>query len=129
MKKIKEVKTFDERKEELLVLGKKEGFITFEQLAEALKGLDIDSDALDELYNLFIENGITVVSGEENSGVEAAGPENVKEEEVELLTDEDLTKDINISDKFFFFIIFLLCFGRTIFTLSYMFIMWKSRRY
>ena len=28
MKKIKEVKTFDERKEELLVLGKKEGFIT-----------------------------------------------------------------------------------------------------
>ena len=98
MKKIKEVKTFDERKEELLVLGKKEGFITFEQLAEALKGLDIDSDALDELYNLFIENGITVVSGEENSGGEAAGPENVKEEEVELLTDEDLTKDININD-------------------------------
>lgn len=98
MKKIKEVKTFDERKEELLVLGKKEGFITFEQLAEALKGLDIDSDALDELYNLFIENGITVVSGEENSGAEAAGPENVKEEEVELLTDEDLTKDININD-------------------------------
>ena len=47
MKKINEVKTFDERKEELLVLGKKEGFITFEQLAEALKGLDIDSDALD----------------------------------------------------------------------------------
>ena len=98
MKKINEVKTFDERKEELLVLGKKEGFITFEQLAEALKGLDIDSDALDELYNLFIENGITVVSGEENSGAEAAGPENVKEEEVELLTDEDLTKDININD-------------------------------
>ena len=57
MKKIKEVKTFDERKEELLALGKKEGFITFEQLADALKGLDIDSDALDELYNLFIENG------------------------------------------------------------------------
>ena len=41
MKKINEVKTFDERKEELLVLGKKEGFITFEQLAEALKGLDL----------------------------------------------------------------------------------------
>ena len=66
MKKIKEVKTFDERKEELLALGKKEGFITFEQLADALKGLDIDSDALDELYNLFIENGITVVSNEDN---------------------------------------------------------------
>lgn len=98
MKKINEVKTLDERKEELLALGKKEGFITFEQLADALKGLDIDSDALDELYNLFIENGITVVSGEENNSGEANGPENVKEEEVELLTDEDLTKDININD-------------------------------
>ena len=32
MKKIREVKTFDERKEELLALGKKEGFITFEQM-------------------------------------------------------------------------------------------------
>ena len=96
MKKIKEVKTFDERKEELLALGKKEGFITFEQLADALKGLDIDSDALDELYNLFIENGITVVSNEDNgSGGES---KTVKEEEVELLTDEDLTKDININD-------------------------------
>lgn len=99
MKKIKEVKTFDERKEELLALGKKEGFITFEQLADALKGLDIDSDALDELYNLFIENGITVVSGEETSNGEASGPDSAKEEEeVELLTDEDLTKDININD-------------------------------
>ena len=98
MKKIKEVKTFDERKEDLLALGKKEGFITFEQLADALKGLDIDSDALDELYNLFIENGITVVSGEESSNVEVSDPDNAKEEEVELLTDEDLTKDININD-------------------------------
>ena len=96
MKKIREVKTFDERKEELLALGKKEGFITFEQLADALKGLDIDSDALDELYNLFIENGITVVSNEDNgSGGES---KTIKEEEVELLTDEDLTKDININD-------------------------------
>ena len=98
MKKIKEVKTFDERKEDLLTLGKKEGFITFEQLADALKGLDIDSDALDELYNLFIENGVTVVSGEESSNVEVSDPDNAKEEEVELLTDEDLTKDININD-------------------------------
>ena len=96
MKKIKEVKTFDERKEELLALGKKEGFITFEQLADALKGLDIDSDALDELYNLFIENGITVVSNEDNAS--SGESKTIKEEEVELLTDEDLTKDININD-------------------------------
>ena len=38
-----EIKTFDERKKELLEIGKKEGKITYEQLAEVLKGLDMDS--------------------------------------------------------------------------------------
>ena len=40
---LKEIKTLDERKESLLELGKTEGYI-FEQLAEALKGLDVDND-------------------------------------------------------------------------------------
>ena len=56
-KAVKEIKTFEERKLELIEKGKKEGFITFEELANSLKGLDIDSDALDELYNAFLENG------------------------------------------------------------------------
>ncbi len=94
-KEVKEIKTFEERKEELIILGKKEGFITFEQLAEALKGLDIDSDSLDELYNAFIENGINVVSSENN---EADGGKGKNADEVVVLTDEDLTKDININD-------------------------------
>ena len=95
-KVVKEIKTFEERKEELIVLGKKQGYITFEELAESLKGLDIDSDALDELYNAFIENGITVVSNESDA-TEEGGKVKV-EEEVTVLTDEDLTKDININD-------------------------------
>ena len=53
-KAVKEIKTFEERKLELIEKGKKEGFITFEELANSLKGLDIDSDALDELYNAFL---------------------------------------------------------------------------
>ena len=96
-KAVKEIKTFEERKLELIEKGKKEGFITFEELANSLKGLDIDSDALDELYNAFLENGITVISNEEESSSEA-GPGKIKEEEVEILNDEDLTKDININD-------------------------------
>ena len=94
-KVVKEIKTFEERKQELIVLGKKNGYITFEQLAEALKGLEIDSDALDELYNDLIKNGIAVVTSEAESN---AGGNKVEEEEVEILTDEDLTKDININD-------------------------------
>ena len=96
-KAVKEIKTFEERKLELIEKGKKEGFITFEELANSLKGLDIDSDALDELYNAFLENGITVISNEEESSSEE-GPGKIKEEEVEILNDEDLTKDININD-------------------------------
>ena len=95
-KAVKEIKTFEERKEELIILGKKQGYITFEQLAESLKGLDIDSDALDELYNAFIENSINVITSE-NEGTEDGGKIKI-EEEVTVLTDEDLTKDININD-------------------------------
>ena len=96
-KVVKEIKTFEERKQELIELGKKEGLITFEQLAESLKGLDIDSDALDELYNAFMENGIAVVSSEEESS-DGGKSKNKLEEEVVILDDEDLTKDININD-------------------------------
>ena len=59
---VNEIKTFEERKEELLKLGKEKGFITYEQLALALKGLDLDVEALDDLYDLFNENNISVVS-------------------------------------------------------------------
>jgi len=89
---LKELKTLDERKEHLIELGKKEGFITFEQLAEALKDLEVDSDSLDELYNFFIDNGISVVSSDETEGGK------VKEEEVIILEEEDITKDVNIND-------------------------------
>ena len=59
---IDEIKTFEERKEELVKIGKEKGFVTYEELAIALKGLDLDADSLDELYNVFTENNIAVVS-------------------------------------------------------------------
>ena len=48
---IEEIKTYEERKKELIKQGEAAGYITYEQLATALKGLDLDSDALDDLYN------------------------------------------------------------------------------
>ena len=62
-----EIKTFEERKNELVKKGKEKGFITYEELANALKGLDLDSDSLDELYNLFNENNIAIVSEDDDT--------------------------------------------------------------
>lgn len=85
-----EIKSFDERKEELVKLGKESGIITYEQLANALKGLDLDSDSLDDLYNAFSENNIAIVS-EEDSDEE-------DNEDKAILSDDILTKDLNIND-------------------------------
>ena len=83
-----EIKSFDERKEELIKKGKQQGYITYEDLAASLKGLDIDADALDDLYNVFMENSIAVVSEEEADG----------SNEKILLDDNVITKDLNIND-------------------------------
>ena len=88
---IDEIKTFEQRKEELIKIGKEKGFITYEELAKALKGLDLDSDNLDDLYNAFNENGIQIVSedDETNGGGDADSI---------LLDDNTLTKDLTIND-------------------------------
>jgi RNA polymerase primary sigma factor len=94
-----EIKTLEERKNELLKKGKEQGYITFEELANALKGLDIDNDALDEIYNLFVENNITVVS--EADADDSSNAENgsvPKMEEPVILSDEEIAKDVNIND-------------------------------
>ena len=87
---IDEIKTFEERKSELVKNGKEKGFITYEELATSLKGLDLDADSLDELYNAFNENNIAIISegeeDDENSGAKI------------LLDDNALTKDLTIND-------------------------------
>ena len=90
---VEEIKTLDERKEKLLAIGKKQGYITYEQLADQLKGLDVDSDSLDELYNFLVENNIDIVS--EDGSDDASGEEITEEMSVENLT---LTKDVKIND-------------------------------
>ena len=94
-KGIVEIKTLDERKAELIEEGKKNGFITFERLADALKGLELDADSLDSLYNALMEAGISVVTEDDaNAG---SGKDMIEEEPI-LLSDEDLVKDVNIND-------------------------------
>ena len=90
---VEEIKTIEERKNKLLVMGQKQGFVTYEQLAEQLKGLDVDSDTLDELYNFLVENNIEIVS--EDGSDDAAGEEITADMSVENLT---LSKDVKIND-------------------------------
>ncbi len=82
-----EMKTFDQRKQELITLGKKKGSITYEELAEKLKGLELDADSLDDLYNTLSENHINVVSENEED-----------DEDSSTTSNELLTKDLTIND-------------------------------
>jgi len=84
-----EIKTFEARKEELVKKGKEKGIITYEELASALKGLDLDADSLDDLYNAFNENGIAVVSEDDSDDADGGQI---------ILDDNALTKDLNIND-------------------------------
>lgn len=87
----KEIKTFEERKQSLLELGKKNGFITYEQLADELKGLDVDSDSLDDLYNFLVDNNIDITSEQDDTGDDEDGG-------LVDLEDLALSKDIKIND-------------------------------
>ena len=84
------IKTMEERKQDLLKIGKKEGFLTFEQLANSLKGLEMDAESLDDLYNFLRDNNIEVV--EEN-------PEDDEDGGIDLEFDEaSLPKNLSIND-------------------------------
>ena len=79
---MKEIKTFEQRKEELLKKGKEKGVLTYEELAESLKGLELDADSLDDLYNAFHDNNIEIIS------------ENFEDDE----DDDDAGEEISIED-------------------------------
>ena len=95
---MEEIKTYEERKEELLKKGKENGFLTFEELANALKGLEMDAESLDDLYNFLNENNIEVVADSEitDDNEEDGNPT----DDVELLLNEDISlpKNLSIND-------------------------------
>ena len=86
-----EIKTFEERKKGLVRIGKEKGYITFEELANALRGLELDSDSLDELYNLFHDMGIEVVTDE-------ASDDESSTDEGDILSDLSVPKTVSIND-------------------------------
>ena len=91
----KEIKTFEERKKTLLEKGKQKGFITYEELADELRGLDVDSDSLDDLYNTLVDNHIEITSDET---MEDEGEDDASGEDFLDIEDLTLSKDIKIND-------------------------------
>ena len=92
---IEEIKTYEERKKELIAKGTEVGYITYEQLASSLKGLDLDSDSLDDLYNSLMEANIQVVTDEELAG---EGTDDADGGIEDILKDSTLAKELTIND-------------------------------
>ena len=92
---IEEIKTYEERKKELIEKGIKTGYITYEQLATSLKGLDLDSDSLDDLYNSLMESNIQVVTDEDLAG---EGDDTADGGIEDILKDSTLAKELTIND-------------------------------
>ncbi len=89
---VEEIKTIEARKEALLKKGKENGYITYEELALELKGLDVDSDTLDDLYNALVDNNIEVISETADNDDTTDDPEDL------VVEDLTMSKDIKIND-------------------------------
>ena len=92
---VSEIKDFEQRKENLIKKGKELGFITYEELAEELKGLEVSSDLLDELYNALMENDISVVS---ESDLDDSSDEEDDGDLEDILKDNNIAKELTIND-------------------------------
>ena len=93
---VPEIKDFEQRKEALIKKGKELGFITYEEIAEELKGLDVSSDLLDELYNAFMESDISVIS--ENDLDDGSNEEDASGNLEDILKDDSIAKELTIND-------------------------------
>ena len=92
---VSEIKDFEQRKENLIKKGKELGFITYEELAEELKGLEVSSDLLDELYNALMENDISVIS---ESDLDDDSEEDDGGNLEDILKDDSIAKELTIND-------------------------------
>lgn len=91
---VNNIKTFEERLKELVSDGKKQGYLTYEQIAKKTIDLDLDANALDQLYNTLSENQIEVRAEDEEDG----SPIDLKDD---IIIDDvpDESKDMSVNDN------------------------------
>ena len=92
---VNNIKTFDERIDELIATGKEQGFLTYEQIAKKTIDLDLDSEALDKLYNALTENNIEVRAEDEDGD----GDVDLTKEEIIVDDVPDESKDMSVNDN------------------------------
>ena len=90
---VNNIKTFEERVQELVKDGKENGFLTYEQIAKKTIDLDLDSNSLDELYNTLTENQIEVRAEDEEEAI------NLEEENLEIVDIPNESKDMSVNDN------------------------------
>lgn len=90
---VNNIKTFEERINDLVKEGKEQGYLTYEQIAKKTIDLDLDSNALDELYNVLTENHIEVRAEDEDEGSSI----DIKDDITDNIPDE--SKDMSVNDN------------------------------
>ncbi len=87
---------FEEKKEQLIKKGKENGFITYEILANDLKGIDLDSEELDNLYDALVSAGIEIVAEDDIGSDEddVTGGEDIED----ILKDSTIAKELTVND-------------------------------
>ena len=90
---VNNIKTFEERVNDLVKEGKDQGYLTYEQIAKKTIDLDLDSNALDELYNVLTENHIEVRAEDEDEGSSI----DIKDDITDNIPDE--SKDMSVNDN------------------------------
>ncbi len=91
-----ELKTFEKILKELVEEGKKQGFLTYEQIAKKTNTLDLDSNNLDELYNTLSENQIEVKSEDSDDTDDSLLLEE-PDLNIEAISNE--SKDMSVNDN------------------------------
>lgn len=86
---IKEIKTVEERKKALLAKGKKQGFLTNEDIEEEFKDVEMDSALLEDIYTFLFDNNIATASDED---------ETEDDNEEDVIYEDKSNKDIKIDD-------------------------------
>lgn len=89
--------TFDQVKEQLTESGKKRGVLTYEEIAERMSSFEIESDQMDEYYEFLGEQGVELIS--ENEETEDPNIQRLAKAEEEFdLNDLSVPPGVKIND-------------------------------
>jgi RNA polymerase primary sigma factor len=91
--------SLEQVKEKLLELGKKRGSLTLEKIAEMIGGFELDSDQMDEFYEVLAENGVEILTdGEEDEDEDDPDEKKLAKEEEFDLNDLSVPPGVKIND-------------------------------